>query len=673
MTIAGKKKKLLLCIIAWAMVVCVIFTVAQPVIAFAAEESEYSFEKSNVLDDLISSTISGKAFDIRDYPFDENGEIQLVSFIEYCYSYRANLMDKYALYIYVYNPKGMNLSTSNKQNKIQMAVAYDDEGNPIEYAKFSLEFCSKIESGDYKNLFYKFKVVDRKVNNTTFKERVNSNARRYDISGIELTKYGATNATEYGVSGTYIFTGYAQGYGPDANAKSTLNCDAEFLEVVSLSVEHTFYRSETSSLGAGHQNQLDTVYFSVPKRFIDTYGKLQRIKAEWYEYKTNDIVVTSNEEFYNKALPYIGAAMPDADDWYNYEYNKDLYYMLAENPQVQADTGIADWGWNLKTYIHPVCQRLCYLFYVDDIGEYDPYASTEAMGGVEGNDLYHWILNYNKSYEKGTLPIKDGSISADLFMNDIDESRKMNNENGVIQMGYSYYDFDAEVDLQTLQSWSSTSPSFWDNWVEFGLGAAFQGGPNEESRTVAPIQILKTSDLEGTDAQIAERLLVNISDIGNIKEAYKNATSVSGAGDEEEVLVLFRFATSDYYSADLTIIDPHGGFLGTSKKIEGQAYRAQESVFLDFDIIQLTFNRDGEYTVIPVVSNPMDIVNDITPPADVDEDNDWWKIVLAIVLLIVIVVVFVPILSRLILLVLWLITLPFKAITALIKLIKGLF
>ena len=148
---------------------------------------------------------------------------------------------------------------------------------------------------------------------------------------------------------------------------------------------------------------------------------------------------------------------------------------------------------------------------------------------------------------------------------------------------------------------------------------------------------------------------------------------MSGAGDEEEVLVLFRFATSDYYSADLTIIDPHGGFLGTSKKIEGQAYRAQESVFLDFDIIQLTFNRDGEYTVIPVVSNPMDIVNDITPPADVDEDNDWWKIVLAIVLLIVIVVVFVPILSRLILLVLWLITLPFKAIIALIKLIKGLF
>ena len=39
-----------------------------------------------------------------------------------------------------------------------------------------------------------------------------------------------------------------------------------------------------------------------------------------------------------------------------------------------------------------------------------------------------------------------------------------------------------------------------------------------------------------------------------------------------------------------------------------------ESVFFDFDIIQLTFNRDGVYTVIPVVSSPMDIVNAITPP-----------------------------------------------------------
>ena len=154
-----------------------------------------SFDNTKVLDDLLPATVGGKPFDIRDYPFDENGEVQVISFIEYCYSYKANLRDHYGLYIYIYNPQGLNLSTDTKQNKIQMAVSYDAEGNPNDYEKFSLEFCSKVESGNYKNLFYKYKVIDREINGTTFDERVNSNERRYDVSGVELTTYGAQNAT----------------------------------------------------------------------------------------------------------------------------------------------------------------------------------------------------------------------------------------------------------------------------------------------------------------------------------------------------------------------------------------------------------------------------------------------------------------------------------------------
>lgn len=202
-----------------------------PTVALAAE-TEKNYDKTNVLDDLKSSTSNGKAFDITDYPFDENKEVQVISFVEYCYSYKANLRDNYGLYIYVYNPKGLNISTNSKSNKIQMATSYNSEGKPSDYTKFNLEFCSKVEDGDYKNLFYKFKVVDRKVNGKTFADRVNSNARRYDVSGVELLTYGADTATDYYVGGTYIFTGYAEGYGSDMNAKNTLNCTIEKLETV---------------------------------------------------------------------------------------------------------------------------------------------------------------------------------------------------------------------------------------------------------------------------------------------------------------------------------------------------------------------------------------------------------------------------------------------------------
>ena len=643
-----------------------IVTSAVPNIAYAAAES-LSFDSTNVLDDLNSSTVNGEPFDITDYPYDESKQAQVINFVEYCYSYKANLRDNYGLYIYVYNPQGLNISTDSKANKVQMAVSYDSEGNPNDYEKFALEFCSKSEDANYKNLFYKFKVVDRQVNGKTFAERVNSNKRRYDVSGIELMKYGNQNATEYGVNGTYYFTGFAEGYGPDANAKNTLASTVEYLETIELDVKHTFYRTETSSKGAGYQNQLDTVYFAVPNRFFETYGKLQRIKAEWYEYKTNDIVVTSNSDFYNKALPYIGVPTGTLGEYGMPPYNETIGISLGQNA---GDWGGgmhgANWGWNLgEGYLYPACQTLYYLFKVSNIEEYDPYADIVSIGGVESNALYQYIMNYNKTYNKGRLPIKDGTISADLFADDIDDYRKMDTEYGKIQQGYSYYDFDADVDLQKMTSWQEGNPSFWDNWVNWGLWDAMTGNiPNETSRTVSPIITLKAEDLTGTNDEIADRLLVNASDVADLKSYYNSAKNA------DETVVLFRFATSDYYSAAVDIVELGEGFLWSDKMTSGQAYRAWESVFFDFDIIQLTFNREGVYTVIPVVSNPIDVVDGITPPVQMPDELPWWKILLAVVLIILLFVLLGPVLPYVIRGIIWIVMLPFKAISGLIKSVK---
>ena len=105
----------------------------------------------------MASTVNGQPFDVKDYPYDEDSQAQIVNFVEYCYSYKGNMQGNYGLYVYVYNPQGLNISTNSKSNKIQMAVSYDSEGNPNDYAKFDLLFLSKSENSDYKNLFYKFK------------------------------------------------------------------------------------------------------------------------------------------------------------------------------------------------------------------------------------------------------------------------------------------------------------------------------------------------------------------------------------------------------------------------------------------------------------------------------------------------------------------------------------
>lgn len=661
---AGAVKTPLLRVAAVVMVLVTLLGVFSTT-AYAAGNGS-SFDNTQVLDDLLPATVGGKPFDIRDYPFDENGEVQVIILIEYCYSYKANQRDNYGLYVYIYNPKGLNLSTDNKRNKIQMAVSYNKDGNPSAYEKFSLEFCSKVESGDYKNLFYKYKVVDRKVNGTTFDQRVNSNERRYDISGIELAVHGSGTVTEYHVGTTYRFTGYAAGYGQNSNEESTLRCEIEKLETISLSVKHTFYRSKTSTLGAGHQNQLDTVYFTVPKSYIEEYGKLQRIKAEWYEYKTRDILVTSNAAFYQAAKPYVGVPLGSKPNQYGqYEYVEDIGYSLGINAGKAGDMYVAQWGWNLGTgYFHSPTNVLYYMFYVSDIDEYDPYAKKVSSGGLESNELYEYIRAYTKTYENGRLPVKNGTISADLFEADIDESRKMDNTSGKIQMGYSCYDFDADLDTQVLSSWSDSDPSFWDNWKHFGLGAAFTGGPEEASRVVAPIQILQEDDLDGSDAKVSERLLVNVKDVESIQETYTEAV------ENDEVAVLFRFATSDYYAQSATIIEPGAGFLGADKKYENQAYIASESVFFDFDIIQLTFNKEGIYTVIPVVADPIDAIAGITPPVDLPGELEWWQVVFALAMIVLLVLLLAPLWPYILKAILWVYDYIAKGVRAVARLIK---
>ena len=291
-------KKILLGVVTMLLVLISVFATPMSIVAATTQApSGLSFDETNVLDDLLSSTVDGKPFDIRNFPYNAKSSIQILNFVEYCYSFKPNMQDNFGLYVYIYNPEGLNIDKTSKQNKIQMGTYTDSEG--LHYEKFNLEFISESEDANYKGLFYKFKVVDKiGIDGKRIIERVNSNERIYNVSGVELLTKGDKNATEYGFGGTYKFTGYSQGYGPDENAQSTLTCTVENLETLSLEVHHTNFRTNVSSLGAGHYNEVNTVYFAVPERIYEMYGNLQKIRAEWWEYKTKMAAITSNKEHY---------------------------------------------------------------------------------------------------------------------------------------------------------------------------------------------------------------------------------------------------------------------------------------------------------------------------------------------------------------------------------------
>lgn len=608
----------------------IIFLALVAVFNTVASKTVYADNGAKDLDvtDPLTDLRQDATFDIKDYPFIKNADFELYSLSEYCYSFYPEYSENFALYVYVYNPGALEFKDTSL-NRIQMAVGYDKDGNPNDYKKYELKLVNYSKESGNDRLFYKFKVVD----DGSIYDRLISTERRYDVSGIELVTEGKLNASESGVSKTFIYTGFSAGYGPNGQTESTLKCVYDVLETVELNVNHTYWRSKSSNRGVGYQNQLDSVYFTVPNSLLEEYGKLQRIKAEWYEYLTKDIVVTSDEETYNAVKDYIGKS-----DLLGLEYGlvEDFY---SERYDVGSYAYFADWQYNFAdNYGSPVASPLSiytlyYLFPTAnwcDIKEYDPYGDITLTGGVLGNALYDYILNYSKTAKGETLSIKDGVISADLFESDIEEYRKIDNEHGKIQNGYSYYDFDADVDILDWKSYNPDDHSYKDNEKMYGWWNNLWGNYKNDvvgfgADDVTPILMLKESDLSGTPESISNRLFVNYQDVSLIRDVYKEAKK------NDETVVLFRFAVSDYYSSEIDIVDFNGAIPNFDS---GEAYRAKESVFLDFDIIQLTFSREDVLTVIPAVANPIDIVNDITSPTIVSGAS-WWETVLAYVITII--------------------------------------
>ena len=263
---------------------------------YADTGGELNYDNTNVLDDLKSATVDGQPFDLSAYPRNPFGTPQVITFAEYCYSQYENGNGNYALYVYVYNPALTEFSLISQRNKIEISSDFfyageeGQVGSVKDYTKFPLKFCNA-STGEYENRFLKFRIVDENnvLLNAEHEREEATGSRYYHIAGIELYTIGgdATTAQDYWVNQYYQFSGYAEGYGD--SEKFPFQCDATGnAEAVQLKVQHTYYRTESSGKGANYQNQLDTVYFAVPKRLFDTYGKLQRIKAEWWEYKTKE-------------------------------------------------------------------------------------------------------------------------------------------------------------------------------------------------------------------------------------------------------------------------------------------------------------------------------------------------------------------------------------------------
>ena len=134
------------------------------------------------------------------------------------------------------------------------------------------------------------------------------------------------------------------------------------------------------------------------------------------------------------------------------------------------------------------------------------------------------------------------------------------------------------------------------------------------------------------DAAFAEKYKVNTQDVPDIKKELQSASS------SNEKLVLLRFAVTDY-----TVKNARFDYVeeGTQDFSGQDGYVAQETAFLDFDVISLEFSdREGIVReIVGVVAEPIDIIHGLTPPDSLVEDEEWWQKLVGLILVVIILLV----------------------------------
>ncbi len=251
-----KQKVITISLLAVLLLVAVL-----PLCAFA-EEATISFDDTSVLSDLNGATIMGKEFSLNDYPADANGTPQLLAFTEFSFSLLHEYQSNYGLYLYVYYPQGNLLDCV--QNNVEMAVSYDSNNEPTAWHKFNI----KLLSTDGNGVLYKFKIVDTDgytVGSIFNSVAQNPSERRYDINSIELRQNGQVNAVDYGIGGTWTFSGYSKGLHSDSMEESTLQSVANYSSTLKLHLHQTYYRGWRNTINT-LADQLSSVYFSVDNK-----------------------------------------------------------------------------------------------------------------------------------------------------------------------------------------------------------------------------------------------------------------------------------------------------------------------------------------------------------------------------------------------------------------------
>ena len=573
---------------------------------------------SDPLEDLKGATVAGQPFSLENFPASSDKASAVLSVAEFGYSYSS--YTDYGFYIYIYNPQLHYFDLyPGEGSKIYIRLGADTSK---EFSAYGLSFVSR-STDENARLFYKYKV---NFTEEDLKE-LDASARIYNISKLELQKEesnGHYSLETIACGDVYTFSGYMAGYG--SRDEATLSCKQDDSETIQLDVEFAYYRPE-GTIAADKRTEQDclySVYFAVPKEYVQKYGRMTKMHAGYVEAILKPILVTGNKNAFNAFSRYKLSIQPGNSN-VPYGYVSSYYYIFSTYPDsVGGPTTPTNYGGNWLLNVAKEESNYLAGYYVggtQEVLEGCPLMFYSGDGvlaesyTVPGNTLKEEVLKMSKACfgnEKidGSSVGVNGEYHSYLFSS---------------YEPYKEITIDVYKDKFDLRDFH-LSENFWKRI--FGIKDNFS------IEDIKAIHEVTTADF-GEDAEAsAKALYVSLGDYVNLSEYYT-------AHSSESVIYLVRFKSSVYTIEKATCVPVINGVADVARTIDDNAYFAQTDAILDFHVIDLTFTNDDKDTVIPVIMERESYFADITPPPEQDDNWEWLFALLKLLLFCFVVVVIV--------------------------------
>ena len=489
----------------------------------------------------------------------------------------------FALHVYVFNP-AKKLIVDSPRNKIQIGYANNDEDIfRTNYYKYSL---SVVEDKDYYTLF--------KIDG--FKQP-SDDVRYYAISGIEILTGNNANATEYISSSVYR-----------CETKDGINyISTNTLPTVEVDVKHTFYRTDFSSKNInkvlnttgnvfydrafkGWGNQISSCYFAIPETLIEEKNTvLESVTAEFYNYFTKPILITNSQTAYEAYEQWLHRPITDNNLAF-YGNSHGNYYDRA----LLADA----FGNFFSTKItFDKIEQIDWLF-KDDSANF-----TSSDYSFDGENLKEYFDNYALKYSR--------EEAINQLMLSATEYTKGNYNLAGFNYGYNRHTYSISDTPELEDDVLSLSVSFADTYSwKWILGDKTV----DEQISLSPLVKVDNNDVSLTNAEFSKKYYIDKNSVNDIKSFI-----TTNIVNNKETWIL-RYDVCEYYGRA-----PEGTKISSILPDElknNPLFLAQESVYLDFDILSFRYAQDNNKYSIANTISPKDVFNDLTKTP---EPKSWWQ------------------------------------------------